>query len=513
MRIAFVITVAVFTLAACGGGGSGGKSVSMTPPSATQTILAEGAAAVRAAQAQRLPVADRRIAFMPGTDLYHGHYKTDGLPEPLAADVKHMPIYRDDDRNFVGVAQTALRLRGLPVIYEQEGFDVRWGYLRDGNSKAAVVEYLESAAPNGGPSLVRYTEPPVVRIIGNASAREASSVNAAVRLVNASLPEWAKMTIGFPLPDETSTDDLDDEGQWTPREGTPGNTIFVEFLPCSEFHAGCESGVAGTASAIGDSDSSTRRIINGLIQINTSVEETNIDTERGAAIVLAHELIHTLGIGHVRAGFASIMLGEKSEGGPFLLSQGGALQPLSLLYPMDREALQALYGALDPGDSPEDLGDWSRITAHAAGHGEHTAFGVALRNGYAEPWAYGLVPETDLADSRALSGSAVWTGILVGWTPDADNVQGDARIGVNLFNMKGRADFTDLSMWEDEDRVWHTWLDGDLGYTIEVRGNTFRETGGDDGRLTGIFTGASHEGAAGTLERPDLTAAFGAERR
>ena len=45
------------------------------------------------------------------------------------------------------------------------------------------------------------------------------------------------------------------------------------------------------------------------------------------------------------------------------------------------------------------------------------------------------------------------------------------------------------------------WLDGDLGYAIAVRGNTFAETGGDDGRLTGIFTGQSHEGAAGTLER------------
>ena len=51
------------------------------------------------------------------------------------------------------------------------------------------------------------------------------------------------------------------------------------------------------------------------------------------------------------------------------------------------------------------------------------------------------------------------------------------------------------------------WLDGDLGYTIAARGNTFRETGGDDGRLTGIFvcsapgsldTSLSH--AAGLIE-------------
>ena len=45
-----------------------------------------------------------------------------------------------------------------------------------------------------------------------------------------------------------------------------------------------------------------------------------------------------------------------------------------------------------------------------------------------------------------------------------------------------------------------------------VRGNTFRETGGDAGWLTGSFTGLLHEGVAGTLERTDLTAAFGGAR-
>ncbi len=78
--------------------------------------------------------------------------------------------------------------------------------------------------------------------------------------------------------------------------------------------------------------------------------------------------------------------------------------------------------------------------------------------------------------------------------------------------MTGRADFTEIVVSRSEHRTWSQWLDGDLGYTIAVRGNTFRETGGDAGRLTGIFTGGFHEGAAGTLERSDLTAAFGASR-
>ncbi len=59
-------------------------------------------------------------------------------------------------------------------------------------------------------------------------------------------------------------------------------------------------------------------------------------------------------------------------------------------------------------------------------------------------------------------------------------------------------------------RAGTTWGDGALHYSIAVRGNTFHETGGDAGRLAEFFTGTSHEGAVGTLDRADLTAAFGA---
>ena len=52
----------------------------------------------------------------------------------------------------------------------------------------------------------------------------------------------------------------------------------------------------------------------------------------------------------------------------------------------------------------------------------------------------------------------------------------------------------------------------DPGDTEALTPISFAETGGDDGSLTGIFVGRSHEGATGTLERDDLTAAFGAER-
>ena len=78
--------------------------------------------------------------------------------------------------------------------------------------------------------------------------------------------------------------------------------------------------------------------------------------------------------------------------------------------------------------------------------------------------------------------------------------------------MTGRADFTRLETWDGEPGAPGTgavWNAGRLGYTIAVAGNAFSQTGGDAGTLRGVFFGERHIGMGGTLERQDLTAAFG----
>ena len=136
------------------------------------------------------------------------------------------------------------------------------------------------------------------------------------------------------------------------------------------------------------------------------------------------------------------------------------------------------------------------------GNGVHANFGVAWRNGYAEPWANGYLPELNLADNRTLSGNATWIGTLLGFTPEAAPVAGDAVIGVDLSTLAGRAHFTALEQWAVCQALGGVgtgvaWADGDLGYSMAVQGNTFKRTGGDEGFLTGIFTGANHEEGGG----------------
>ena len=118
-----------------------------------------------------------------------------------------------------------------------------------------------------------------------------------------------------------------------------------------------------------------------------------------------------------------------------------------------------------------------------------------------------MIASSTTPQNTGLSGTATWSGALLGVTPSGQVVVGDSILDVNLVNLDGQLDFTDMQLGGSG-----MWEDGDLGYSIEVRGNTFNRTGGDAGVVTGAFFGARHEGMGGVLERSDLSAGFGGKR-
>ena len=145
------------------------------------------------------------------------------------------------------------------------------------------------------------------------------------------------------------------------------------------------------------------------------------------------------------------------------------------------------------------------------------AFGVALRNGLARPWASGPAPLAALENNSALFGTVSWNGALLGLTPSAETVAGRARLAVELSTLDGQLEFTGLERWGEmaapgEAGSATRWGAGDLEYAVEVRGNSFHRTGGDDGEVAGAFFGAAHEVMGGVLERSDVTAGFGGTR-
>ena len=393
------------------------------------------------------------------------------------------------DVQHTGIDQTGSRLDRLPSVGERGGAIIRYGTLHDGAGRETVAAYLSSGSEG---AVHRFHTAPEVRVIGPSTARERAMVDAAVEAINLSLPLEYRMQIGAPHPGLSFRSNTDAEGYIFYPHPLDRGTIYVEFLPCAAYH-GCGRSAATSWSLGGGADSER------WSYIEFARGTVSHGDPRQGSILLAHEFLHSLGMDrHVSQWLNSIVRG----------SDHYRPATATILTVLDREGMQALYGRLEPGDDPTDFGPWASTSSHIAGNGAHANFGVAMRNGYAEPWAHGPSPRTVLVRNTALSGRVTWEGALVGLTPQVQAVIGDAAIAVELATLMGRADFTGL-----EHRVsGATWLDGDLGYIIAVSGNTFRETGGDDGTLTGIFTGRQHEGAAGTLERTDLTAAFGASR-
>lgn len=446
--------------------------------------------------------------FPPGG--YHEgyfHYSISDLPDQEYSDVKHQPIYHDHypvRRLFVGVDQgtgfTTGYIRELPVVGKYKGTEIRYGRNNYGKSRDEVTSFIDDAIdeyPVG-----RWTRAPDVRILGTPTQQETNRVISAVRIVNTALPPEYKMTVGPPLPVDTYNYD-----SGITRDGT----ILVQFNSDAEAYAPGAGGVTFIYPNPNERHRGTlanNEVKSAFIEINTDAPVYNDPTDRRNTILIAHELMHALGLyglGHAdwRKYRTIIEVGQ----GVYFDYQQGKDQPLSLLWPIDRAGLRALY-RLDINSSPYSLGAWNSTVIHLHGNREHTGFGVAYRNGYIEPWAYGYMPDIELAQNRSLRGNVTWRGTLLGFTPSAHPVIGDAAVRVNMGSLTGRADFTNLHTA----RTNSTWGDGDLGYSIRVRGNTFKHTGGDAGILTGIFVGYSHEGAAGTLERSDLTAAFGGER-
>ena len=378
---------AIVTLSACGGGGGGGG----------------GGPAVTIRDAElRLP------------NVSSGEFGIAGLPAPRAADARHMPVYTGGGYLFAGIDQRSAG-RNLPVASERGDIDIRHGRVADGVGRATVSDYLVDAIDD---DLVvrRYETAPTVRVIGPARPlRLHSVVQSAVRLVNAALPVEARMRMDSHLPEFSLASTVNRDGRYFVSDREHPNTIHVEFM--SRFYS-------DDAGATTWNHYQGAGIRHSYIQMNSLAEAYNDD--RQLTILLAHELMHALGFygsDHVSPNFDTIL----EAGREIYETVQGVPQPLSLLYPVDREALQALYGRLDNGDDPTGFGPWESASLHIHGYGPHAGFGVALRNGYAEPWAYGYRPGSDLAGNRSLSGTVTWTGALLGLTPERRSGRGRRR--------------------------------------------------------------------------------------
>ena len=349
--------------------------------------------------------------------------------------------------------------------------------------------------------LVRFESPPVVRISEDATDRERALSHYAVSLVNRALPYGHHLVIGGDFEDIPAGRGT----RW--RERLPGVPDGELFIVWSRELDGCDQ--CEHAVALAHQDFKTDRLRASAANMNRTYFETQ--SGHRAVSALIHEILHAMGMqGHVNGDEfpESVMF----DAWPRL---DGAIPAI------DTAALQVLYTVLDPHTDRADLtvdslGAWEDESMDVTADLRMVDFGVRHANGISVPFTAGPEPSGDLSDS-GLAGTVAWSGHLVGFTPGLATVAGDSVVSVDMDTMAGTASFTDMRVFargtapmREGETIWGD--DGSLAYSIRVGGNYLYSIGGDDGVVSGSFYGDGHGHVGGTVERSDLTAAFGGER-
>lgn len=479
------------------------------------------------------------------------------MPEESDLLAMQAPIVDFEGSTHIG-ANVAPPAGQLKSGVDYNGISVSSGQVQDGASADRVLEYLETHVSGGlsqagegftfgagTPGLPSFADRPTIRLAEGTSEEFTGYVVRAVQLINAALPYEKRIQFSQePAPPLTAIEDV------------PDGQIFVDFAPSAEYWnlrpgAQYRSAAAGIAQIdpiqefnftaelweyknmrAGHVWMDVKRIANAAwvrnpvtgnfeekVLENPVVESDTVrkvyPAENVFSIVL-HELIHILGF----------LAHNESTRFPDSVMRDDYLLVTKHLPNIDSEALFAAYSRFEPGTQPEELtaenlGIWDDTSFHLLGEldfeGGEVSFGVAARNGLAKPWASGPKPWANLADNSALSGTVTWNGALLGITPSAETVVGGTRLAVELANLDGQLDFTGMEKWGANEAPGAVgsgtmWGDGELGYRIKVTKNTFVQTGGDEGQITGAFFGPAHEAMGGVLERSDLAAGFGGKR-
>ena len=461
-----------------------------------------------------------------------------------------LPIVDLDDTWHVG-ADVAPEADALTLGRERNGVAVSSGEVQDGESAERVVEYLTQLIDDRSGSrtagLPTLSAPPIVRLAEGTSDAFAAYVEHTIQLINAALPVEKRIILSpEPAPPLAALADV------------PEGQIFIDFAPSKDdWVLGGRYRYTGAGHAVeidptAEYDTAARRwefvgMRAGRIWFDREVLETNLNTvwirdwdtgewrteQRESRPDESDSVQHYYPDQYVPRMTMSALLRAlgflrrvDSADFPDSYLNDGTRPRIRHLPVIDGEALFAAYDRLAPGTLAEDLsaeslGPWDDTSFHLRGDldftGGEAAFGVAFRNGLARPWAVGTAPLSELGNNSALFGTASWNGALLGVTPAAETVVGQARLTVELRTLDADLAFSDLEHWGVEQApgaagTGARWGDGGLEYSIEIRGNAFHRADGDDGEIVGAFFGAAHEAMGGVLERSDLAAGFGGVR-
>ena len=337
---------------------------------------------------------------------------------------------------------------------------------------------------------VPWSQVPVVAIPRTSSQEEVWVIRRALSIVNRSLPDSSKLKaswtnrslVGFnPVTDYDPTEDK-----------IPVGTMHVEIYPYDDPEgSGFGWTVGERAYALGDQ-----------IDHDLNADEDGLHEDmRWAIKTMVHEFLHALGfMGHPHGIHTSIL--------SYRHHLKGELDNVPLV---DAAVLYDMY----------DFGHWAEVIDLVADTLDGVQFGVYGLYDEDDEDLSALIPWVDAGympppTSDALLGSASYQGGLAGIiTSSGDYAKGDVTLSVNFDTGSGSARFDQIwALEEDRSRMWNRrgWTYGLNLYAQYFDSSTDPRDQDSIPDVVGAFYGWDAEVAAGTLQRPEITAAFGAER-
>lgn len=358
---------------------------------------------------------------------------------------------------------------------------------------AMLFDCAEDCSEDGDEWFLPWLEAPTVDIPRTSSQEEVWAIRRAIAIVNRSLPDSAKLKgnwtnrslVGF----DPATD-FEDTADWV-----ADGAIHAEIYP---YEGEDSAGIAWT-------DGERAFALGNQVYHDLDADEEGFGWQiRMAVETMTHEFMHALGFWTHPHPVHTSLLSYRHE-------REGELDNVPLI---DAAVLYDMYG----------FGQWDEDMTLVVDTVDGVQFGVyGLHETHEEderslsaliPWVdagYMAAPTSD-----ALLGWASYQGDLVGTIAASGNsASGDTALRVNFDGGSGSARFDQIQ--EHDGTTWRMWNRRGYQYTLNLYAQYFdssTDPRDQDGipDVVGAFYGWDAEVAAGTLQRPEITAAFGVEK-